>query len=376
MKRVYLDNAATTPLDEDVQQAMIKVMNEDFGNPSSVHAHGRKAKTLVEDSRKQVAQCLNASIGEIYFTSGATESNNTAILCAVRDLGVKRIITSPTEHPCVINSIAAVKNHFSIDVEQLSVDNRGNVNMNELANALKSSDEKTLVSLMLGNNEVGTMLDFETCSQICHDNEALFHTDSVQAIGKKDIDLSTTYVSFLSATGHKIFGPKGTGILYVNSNNIISPFINGGGQERNLRSGTENTYGIVGFATAFEKMHFNRKAYDAKLTSLRNHMKAGLMKEVPEATFNGNQDELTLSHILSVSVPQSEKAEMIIFNLDINGISASAGSACSSGAVQSSHVLAALGVTADRKTIRFSFSPHNTFEELDYAIEQFKKALA
>ena len=373
--KVYLDNAATTPLESTVVQAMTEVMHSCHGNPSSIHQAGRKARTIIEDARKRVAQRLNASTGEIFFTSSATESNNMVLFCAARDLGVQRIISSPTEHPCVLNSLKHVATVFPINIEYLKVDSRGNIDYRQLDGLLSNSDQKTLVSLMHGNNEIGTMIDIRKVSTMCQENGALFHTDAVQTVGKFHLDLNEIPVNFLSASGHKIYGPKGIGIVYINSESMIDALIKGGGQERKLRSGTENIYGIVGFAAALDWLCDNRDMHREKITELRNHFKRRAGEFNLDIQYNGNQEENYLYNILSITVPRSEKTDLITFNLDINGICASAGSACSSGAQKDSHVLEAIGVPDDRKTVRFSISHQNNQEEIDYVVEKLASIL-
>ncbi len=373
--KVYMDNAATTPMETDVVNTMKDVMESVHGNPSSIHNAGRKARIVIEDARKRVAQNLKASVGEIFFTSSATESNNTVLFCAIRDLGVKRIISSPTEHPCILNSLKSVQRVFDVDIQFLPVDDKGNIDPDTLDHMLSQSDVLTLVSLMHGNNEIGTMLDLETISKVCQSKRALFHTDAVQTVGKYHIDLSNTPVSFLSASGHKIYGPKGCGIIYINNDNMIGPYINGGGQERTLRSGTENIYGISGFATALDWLCTNRKMHYQHTLSIRKSFIENLQHSGIDYRLNGNQDEKTLSHILSLNVPKTDKTELIMFNLDIHGICASAGSACSSGVESQSHVLDAINMPYDRKTIRFSFSHHNTKEEVAYVVRKLQEIL-
>ena len=368
--KVYLDNAATTPIESSVVDAMTEVLQNCHGNPSSIHQAGRKARTMIEDARKRVAQRLNASTGEIFFTSSATESNNMVLFCAVRDLGVKRIISSPTEHPCVINSLQHVSEVFSVEIVYLKVDSRGNIDYDQLEQLLSASPTKTLVSLMHGNNEIGTMLDLKRVSQLCEETNTLFHTDAVQSVGKFPIDLNETKVSFLSSSGHKIYGPKGIGMIYINSENMINAFIKGGGQERKMRSGTENIYGIVGYAAALDWLCDNRDMHRNHIVELRNRFKEAAKKHNLDIQYNGNQDENFLYNILSITLPKSEKTDLITFNLDINGICASAGSACSSGTQKDSHVLEAIGVPEDRKTVRFSISHQNTKEEIDYVVEK------
>ena len=369
--KVYLDNAATTPLETSVISAMTDVMQHVHGNPSSIHQAGRKARTIIEDARKRVAQHLKASTGEIFFTSSATESNNMVLHCAIRDLGVRRIISSPTEHPCVKNTLMKIMEKGGVDIVWLPVDNRGNISLETLENHLaEKTNQKTMVSLMHGNNEIGTMLDLEKVSELCVKYDALFHSDAVQSVGKFNHDLSQTKVSFLSASGHKIYGPKGTGIVYINNDNQIGPYIDGGGQERKMRSGTENTYGISGFAAALDWLIENQESHRSHIMGLRNYFKELAKSKGLDIQYNGNQEELFLYNILSINVPKSDKTELIMFNLDIHGICASAGSACSSGIEYDSHVLEAIGAPTDRKTIRFSMSHHNTTEEIEYVIDK------
>lgn len=368
--RIYLDNAATTPIAKPVIEVMKEAMEENFGNPSSIHSMGRNARSLVESSRKTVAEILKASAGEIFFTSSATESNNMAIHRSIVDLGVKRIISSPTEHPCVLNTIKAIsEERTDIEIVFLKVNPLGQINPDELSELLKSSKTKTLVSLMHGNNEIGTMIDLKKVSNICEEHNALLHCDTVQTIGKFDIDLSETKVSFLSGSGHKIYGPKGIGIIYINNDNMTKAMINGGGQERQIRSGTENIYGIAGFAKALDIMVNEREAQMSKIMELRNFFKSEAPNHITDIEYNGNQEELFLPHILSVSIPKTMKTDLIMFNLDIHGICASAGSACSSGTEKDSHVLAAIDASDDRKTVRFSFSHHNTKEEILHTLK-------
>ena len=372
--KVYLDNAATTPLDASVIEVMKKTMETVYGNPSSIHAAGRLARTTIEDARKRIANHLTASQGEIFFTSSATESNNTAIQGAIRDLGIKRIISSPTEHPCVLNSIARVQNDNGVTVEMLKVDNHGRIDIEELRSNLKASDIPTLVSIMHANNEIGTIQNIKSIGDACADHGALFHCDTVQTVGKHDIDVSTSNISFLSGSGHKIYGPKGSGFLYVNSTNIIHPLIVGGGQERNMRSGTENTYGIAGLAAALDNIIENRVQYKSHIDKLVQRFKNNIKGMDLDIQFNGCPDNC-LAHIVNLSVPRNDRTEMIMMNLDIYGICASAGSACSSGAENQSHVIQAIGQSSDRKALRFSFSHHNTVEELDYVTETLKNIL-
>ena len=369
--RVYLDNAATTPLDPLVIEAMTQVMKECIGNPSSIHKEGRTARSLIEKARKTIANCINASIGEIFFTSGGTESTNMALKCAVRDLGVKRIITSRMEHHCVLHTIESLQKAYPIETAFVKIDNCGRVDYNELESLLQDSDKKTLVSLMHANNEIGTLADMEQIAQICHETDALFHSDTVQSVGLFPIDVEKTKINFLTGAAHKFHGPKGVGFIYINGDNLIKPFIDGGSQERNMRGGTENIYSIVGMAKALElavEKMTTRKQY---IEELRQYLKQQLTENFEDIRFNGCQENY-LYKVLSVSFPPSPKSDMMMLNLDIAGISASGGSACSSGAEKGSHVLESIGASRERKTIRFSFSHFNTKEEIDFLITQLK----
>ena len=376
MERIYFDNASTTPLEPRVYELMVKLLKEQFGNPSSIHFHGRHAKSLIEDARKKIANVLKASIGEIFFCSTATEANNMILKNAVEFLNIKRIITSPTEHHCVLHSLDYLKDQKSIEVVFLSIDKKGNADLGQLEDLLNDKSKKTLVSLMHSNNEIGTKLDFERVSEICVANEVLFHCDAVQSLGKYEIDLSQHKISFLSGASHKFHGPKGVGFFYMNGDNILPPFIHGGAQERNMRAGTENLHGIVGIAEALKIAYQEREEVIDHISNLREHFKTRLVNEMEDIQFNGNQDEHYLHHVLSVSFPPSPKADMLMFNLDISGISASSGSACSSGIEADSHVLVAIGHPIERKTVRFSFSKFNTINEVDIVIEKLKTMTA
>ncbi|MEM9548251.1 MAG: cysteine desulfurase family protein [Bacteroidota bacterium] len=372
MDRIYFDNASTTPLEPRVYDLMTKVMKEQYGNPSSIHFHGRHARSLVEDARKKIANILKASIGEIFFCSTATEANNMILKNSVEFLGVQRIITSPTEHHCVLHSLDFLKEKRGVEIVFLTVDEWGNPDLNQLDSILSDDSKKTLVTLMHSNNEIGTKLEFERASEICARHGVLFHCDAVQSMGKYDINVSENKVSFLSGASHKFHGPKGSGFFYMNGENIIPPFIHGGAQERNMRAGTENLHGIIGMAEALRIAHEEREEIIEHISSVRNHFKKRLVDEFDDIRFNGNQDTYYLHHVLSVSFPDSPKAEMLMFNLDIAGISASSGSACSSGIESDSHVLVAIKHPKDRKTVRFSFSKFNTIKEVDQVIDKLK----
>lgn len=370
--RIYLDNAATTALREEVIETMTQVMRDLYGNPSSIHADGRAMRAIIEEARKKVAKLIGASIGEIFFTSGGTESNNMAIKCAVRDLDVKRIISSPTEHHCVGHSLEAVERQ-GVKVEMVRVDERGRIDYEHLEELLQNDlGTKTLVSLMHANNEIGTVSDMARISRLCENYGALYHADTVQTMGHFPIDVSKTKIHFLSGGGHKFHGPKGQGFIYINNEAQLKPFIDGGGQERNMRGGTENVYGIAGLAKALELAYENMEEYRQHIEEVRSYFMEKLLENFEDIQFNGDYDGDYLYTVLSVSFPQSAKSELLLLLLDIAGVSASGGSACSSGAEAGSHVLAAIGADPTRKTIRFSFSHYNTKEEIDAVVEKLK----
>ncbi|MEM8907651.1 MAG: cysteine desulfurase family protein [Bacteroidota bacterium] len=370
--RIYLDNAATTALHPEVIQTMTTVLRDVYGNPSSIHSEGRNARATIERARKTVANYIGASIGEVFFTSGGTESNNMALQCAVRDLGVQHIITTPLEHHCVLHTLDAIEQSGKAKVSYLPVDEKGRINLADLQNLLQNSQEKTLVSLMHSNNEIGTMIDLAAIAEVCEAYDALFHTDTVQTIGYFPIDLSKIRINFLSGSAHKFHGPKGIGFVYINNDNIVRPYINGGSQERNMRAGTENIHGIAGLAKALELACEQMDQHRTYISQLRHYLKDQLTNHFKDIQFNGDHDGLFHYKVLSVSFPPSPKSDLLLLNLDIAGISASGGSACSSGAEQGSHVLSGVQADAQRKTIRFSFSSDNTMAEIDQLIEKLK----
>lgn len=370
--RVYFDNASTTPLLPEVKEVMIGVINENFGNPSSIHLNGRQSRIIIEEARKTIAQGLKASTGEIFFTSGATEANNMALMCSIRDLGVKRIISSPTEHHCILHALDHIEENKLAEVIYLDVDNLGHVDHLQLESLLKESNDLTLVSLMHANNEIGTITDIASISKLTSEYNALFHTDTAQTMGKYNIDVDQNNISFLSGSAHKFFGPKGVGFIYINNNNHIKPMFYGGDQERGMRSGTENIYGIAGMAKAFEIAIQDMEHRLEKITSLKKYFIERLSGELEDIQLNGDQEN-QLANTVSVSFPPSDSSSLMMMNLDIAGISASAGSACSSGVESDSHVLSAIGHDPKRKTVRFSLSHFNTREEVDYVIEKLRK---
>lgn len=372
---VFFDNAATTPLLDEVIETMIEVMRHNNGNPSSIHAPGRSARAAVEQARKQIAKHIGASIGEIFFTSGGTESNNMALKCAVRDLGVQRIISAATEHHCVLHSLEALTRERGVEVVFVNLEPSGRPDLLHLEQLLQQSDRKTLVSLMHANNEIGVMIDLDAVSSLCVAYGAYFHSDTVQTMGFFPMDVSKTKISFLSGSAHKFHGPKGIGFIYINGDNLIQPYIDGGAQERNMRGGTENLYGIVGLAKALELAYANVETWRPHTTAVRDYLRAQLQTNFPDILINGDPEQGHYK-LLSVSFPPSSRSEMLLFNLDIAGIRVSGGSACSSGSNVGSHVIAALPAhPQDYTTIRFSLSHLNTKEEVDVVVEKLKTCL-
>jgi cysteine desulfurase len=370
--KVYLDNAATTPLDPEVFEAMRPLMLENFGNPSSIHSYGRKVRSEMEIARKKVADLLKTSPAELFFTSGGTEADNTALRCAVEGLGVKRIITSKIEHHAVLHTAEYLQKHHGIELLFLKTDAQGNVDLAQLEEILKAGGPKTLVSLMHGNNEIGNLIDLEAVGNLAHEFGAIFHSDTVQTMGHFEHDLSVLPVDFIVGSAHKFHGPKGVGFLYVNHTIKIPPFILGGAQERNMRGGTENIYGIVGLAKALELSYAKMESHRNHIMNLKKQMIEGLKANVPGVSFNGMSEdfERSLYTVLNVSTAPSDTNEMLLFNLDISGISISGGSACSSGSNVGSHVLAELDRDPNAGAIRFSFSRYNTIEEVNFAVEK------
>jgi cysteine desulfurase len=375
MNRIYFDNAATTALDKKVLDAMLPYMTDKFGNPSSIYSYGRESRLAIENARKSVAKLLNAHPGEIFFTSGGTESNNTAIGAAIRDLGCKHIISSPVEHHAVLHTVEHYDHEEMVTTSHVQLYSNGHVNLVDLEEQLSSHKERCLVSLMHANNEIGNLLDIDAVGELCKRYNAIFHSDCVQTVGHYQLDLRKTPVHFISGAGHKFHGPKGVGILYVNDNIKIKPFILGGGQERNMRAGTENLYGIIGFAKALELAMEGLEKDSAYIQSLKDYMISQLRENIPGVEFNGDYAGRCLYTVLSAAFPKTEKSEMILFSLDMNNICASGGSACSSGADVGSHVIRALNNNPNRVTVRFSFSKHNTREEVDAVIEKLKELI-
>ena len=374
-KRIYFDNAATTALAPDVLDAMLPYMTEKFGNPSSIYSYGRESRLAIETARKSVAKILNAHPAEVFFTSGGTESSNTAITASVRDLGCKRIITSPIEHHAVLHTVEYLRNRGEAQLSFVKLLPNGHIDLDNLEQLLAGSEEKTLVTLMHANNEIGNLLNLQAVGEMCKLYGAIFHSDTVQTVGHYPIDLRHTPVHFITAAAHKFHGPKGVGLLYINENVSIHPYIHGGSQERNMRAGTENLYGIVGFAKALELAAATYATDSEFIRSIKQYMAEQLKKKIKGVGFNGDFTGQSLYTVLNVSLPKTEKSEMLLFNLDINNICASGGSACTSGADQGSHVIRSVNNNPNRVAVRFSFCRHNTKEEVDMVVEKLKELI-
>ena len=375
MNRIYFDNAATTALDPAVLETMMPYLTEKFGNPSSIYSYGRETRLAVETARKSVAKILNAHPAEIFFTSGGTESSNTAIQASVRDLGCRHIITSSIEHHAVSHTADHLDNLDVVKVSHVKLLPNGHVDLDDLERLLAASEEKTLVTLMHANNEIGNILDMNAVGELCKLYNAIFHSDTVQTVGHFPFDLRNTPVHFITGAAHKFHGPKGVGILYINENVRIKPIVHGGAQERNMRAGTENIYGIVGFAKALELATAGYEEDSAYIGTLKYYMHEQLKKHIPGVAFNGDVLGRSLYTVLSVSFPKTEKSEMILFNLDMSNICASGGSACSSGADIGSHVIRAINNNPNLVTVRFSFSKHNTKEEIDTVVKKLQEMI-
>lgn len=370
---VYLDNAATTPVAPEVVEAMIPVLYEHFGNPSSTHAFGRQAKALIENARRQIAQYLNCAPSEIIFTSGGTEADNMALHAAVTQLGVKRIITSTIEHHAVGHTAEALKLHENTEVVNLQLDAKGNINLEELR-ALLQDATPTMVSLMHANNEIATLLPIAEVAQICRQYGAYFHSDTVQTMGHYAFDLAALDIDFITCAAHKFHGPKGIGFLYVNKKTRVNPLIHGGAQERGLRGGTENIAGIVGLAKAMELAYTDLEAHQQHVWGLKNYMIERLQGIFPDVAFHGETSyQKALYTVLNVSLPATTKAGLLLFTLDLKGVAVSGGSACTSGAAKGSHVLEGIAADMSRPNARFSFSRFTTKAEIDYALQQLQE---
>jgi cysteine desulfurase len=373
---VYLDNAATTALDPEVFEAMKPYMLENFGSPLSSHSHGRKVKSGIETARKKIAELLNTTPGEIIFTSGGTEADNAIICSAVKTFGVKHIISSPIEHHAVLHTIESMAQEGRVQLHWVELDESGHVNVKHLEHLLQQNPS-ALVTLMHANNEIGNLLDIEQVGEMCEAQGAYFHSDTVQTIGHYRHDLKKIKICGLSAGAHKFHGPKGAGFMYIRKDKKISPFMHGGAQERNMRGGTENVYGIIGLAKALEIAYRDMDEHERYIKGLKARMIESLRENIPGVSFNGDSADLnnSLYTVLNVCLPESDDKDMLLFNLDLAGISASGGSACSSGAAKGSHVLEALGVNPNRASIRFSFSKFNTKADIDFAVNKLAEMI-
>jgi cysteine desulfurase len=374
---VYLDNAATTKVDPKVMEAMLPFLSGTYGNPSSIHSFGRESKAAIEKSRKKVAELLNTSPSSIFFTSGGTEADNFAIIRSIQQFGIKKAITSPLEHHAVLHTLEYLHKSGEVELEILEVDSKGNLNHDQLKKSLESGPQ-TFVSLMQGNNEIGTLNPVLEISDLVKAHKGIFHSDTVQTVGHYKHDLSSWKIDFMVGAGHKFHGPKGIGFIYVSPDVKISPLIHGGAQERNMRGGTENISGIVGLATALDIAYSEMEPHRSHIEGLKSLMISRLKAGIPDVQFNGESESLqkSLYTVLNVSTPPSEMNEMLIFNLDINKICASGGSACSSGSELGSHVLRGIQADPNRGAVRFSFGKYNTVEDIEYAAQILTKMYA
>lgn len=378
MDKIYFDNAATTQIDLKVIEQMKSVMSDNFGNPNSTHSYGRSSRTLIEKARKTIANQFNASTSEIYFTSCGTESDNMVLISAVRDLNVKTIITSKVEHKAVLNVVKYLEETESIDLKYVNVLNDGLIDYNHLQTLLKKCSNKCLVSLMHINNEIGSKLDLNLVGNLCKDNNALFHSDTVQSIGKYEFDLSKLNIDFIVGSAHKFHGPKGIGFVYINKNLKLNPFVIGGNQERGMRAGTESVHNISGMELAFINSYKNIQENNNHISSLKSTFIKKIKKDIPEIKFNGSCDDDLLSSfsILNICLPiPKEKSILLDFNLDMKGIACSRGSACQSGSITGSHVLNSFLSDEDlnKPSLRFSFSKHNNNKEVEKVINVLKE---
>ena len=375
--KVYFDNAASTALDPDVFEHMKPFLLEHFGNPSSSHAHGRQLRAAIEAARKRVAECVGVQSSEIFFTGGGTEADNMAIKGAVEAFDLNHIIYSAIEHHAVSHSAEELEAARKVSLTKLSVDAEGRISLEDLRAALETNP-KSLVSVMHGNNEIGTLNDLNAIGDLAHEYGAYFHSDTVQTMGSTRINLSELPVDFAAASAHKFYGPKGTGFLYIRKGLRIPSMIVGGGQERNMRAGTENVAGIVGLSFALEKCILNLDKKVNHLLDLKHYLKDQLIAEFPGVSFNGDQDpDGSIPTVLNVTFPTEESEGLLLFKLDMAGISASGGSACNSGAVKGSFVLGELGLSSLQTTnsIRFSFGMNNTRQEVDYLLSKLREII-
>lgn len=357
-------------MDPEVIEVMLNAMQQYFGNPSSIHGPGREVRSQIEKVRKKISQLLNCSPSELFFTSGGTEADNMAIFCAVRDLKIKHVISSALEHHAVLHTLEHLQASGEIELSLVNSDNCGRIDMEHLE-ILLSSHARSFVSLMHANNETGTLLDLDLTGELCHRYQAVFHSDTVQTMGHYAFDLKKTQVDLLTCAAHKLHGPKGIGFIYVRNTLKLKPFIYGGSQERNMRGGTENVYGIIGLSKALELAYMHLEEHQLYIQELKRYMMETLRASGLDFEINGCEEPAdSLYTVLNISLPAHEMGDMLLFNLDINGIAASGGSACASGSSQGSHVLNGMGVSSERSSVRFSFSRHNTHDEVDFVVSK------
>ncbi len=373
--RVYLDNAATTPIAPEVIEVMVPILTNEFGNPSSSHFYGRHAKASIETSRRKIAKLLNCQPSEIIFTSGGTEADNMALYSSVHQMGVKHIITSVIEHHAIGHTAEAIEKEGLARISYVKLDDKGNIDLTDLERLLQT-DDKTLVSLMHANNEISTLLPLQKVSQLCRKYDAFFHSDTVQTMGHYSFDLQELDIDFITGAGHKFHGPKGIGFLYINKKVKAEALIHGGAQERGLRGGTENIYGIVGIAKALELAYEDVEGHQVHVQGLKSYMIEQLNSIFSNDIYMHGESEpsKSLYTVLNVCFPKTEKTGMLLFTLDLKGVACSGGSACSSGAVKGSHVLEGINADPNRPNVRFSFSRYTTKEEIDFALKMIKEA--
>jgi len=374
MKRVFLDNASTTPMAPEIIEMMSEMMKTHFANPSSTHSFGRESKTIVENARKSIANLLNTSPGSIFFTSGGTEADNMAIKCGIDDHKITHAITSKLSHHAVLYPLEDLAAEGKIKLSYIDIDENGVVSLSHLKQLL-ANNPRTFVSIMHANNEIGTIQDIKAIGDICKEYNAIFHSDTVQTIAHFPFNMQELNIDFMAASAHKFHGPKGVGFVYISENIQITPLLRGGGQERNMRAGTENIYGIAALSMAMEMAYEHLEEEVKYIKGLKSYMIEKFKTEMQDVQFYGKCTDMenSLYTVLSVNFPETDIAEMLLFNLDIMGISCSGGSACASGGSKSSHVLTAILPESKRPGLRFSFSKYNTKEDIDFAISKLKE---
>ena len=373
MKKVFFDNAATTPMAPEVIDVMTDIMKNHYGNPSSQHSFGRATRSIIETSRKKIANFLNTSPGNIFFTSGGTEADNMAIKCGIKDHNITHAITSKLSHHAVLHPLEELEKSGVIKLSYVEVNEKGQVSLSNLKELLESHP-RTFVSILHANNEIGTIQNITAIGDICKEHNAIFHSDTVQTMAHYRYDLQKINVDFIAASAHKFHGPKGIGFVYISDNIKISPLLSGGSQERNMRAGTENLIGIAAISHAMEMAYEKMEEETEYIKRIKSHMIAELKKHIPQVKFNGMCDDIdnSLYTVLSCSFPETPMAEMLLFNLDIKGIACSGGSACTSGSNKGSHVIQEINPNSKRPSVRFSFSKYNTKEEVDYVVDVLK----